>query len=255
MNYFKDHIGDYAAATSHLSWDEDMAYTRLIRAYYLSEKPIPVNMAAACRMARATSKAQKEAVKTVLDEFFILQDDGWHQKRCDEEIDHFQGKRKKAAASADSRWERERLQNEGNANAMQGDMRTHSEGNANHKPLTTNQEPITKEKRGRFTPPALKEVEEYCLERKNSINPQTFLDFYQANGWVQGKGKPVKDWRACVRTWEAREKDSPQKKGNGTIPSPNDHRALEVYASDHGITSKPGESYFDLRQRCVAANT
>ena len=32
LNYFEDHIGDYAAATAHLSWDEDMAYTRLIRA-------------------------------------------------------------------------------------------------------------------------------------------------------------------------------------------------------------------------------
>ena len=31
MNYYEHHIGDYDADISHLSWAEDMAYTRLIR--------------------------------------------------------------------------------------------------------------------------------------------------------------------------------------------------------------------------------
>lgn len=55
----------------------------------------------------------------------------------------------------------------------------------------------------RFTPPTLEQVAAYCEERNNGINPQQFIDFYTANGWVQGKQeKPVKDWKACVRTWE-----------------------------------------------------
>ena len=54
----------------------------------------------------------------------------------------------------------------------------------------------------RFTPPTLEEVSAYCLERGNNVDPQRFIDHYQANGWVQGKGKPIKDWRATVRTWE-----------------------------------------------------
>lgn len=54
----------------------------------------------------------------------------------------------------------------------------------------------------RFIPPSLSEVEAYCRERGNDIDPQEFVDYYTANGWVQGKGKPVKDWQACVRTWE-----------------------------------------------------
>ncbi len=29
MNFYKHHIGDYAKATEHLSWDEDQAYTRM----------------------------------------------------------------------------------------------------------------------------------------------------------------------------------------------------------------------------------
>lgn len=50
--------------------------------------------------------------------------------------------------------------------------------------------------------PTLEEVKEYCLERNNNVDAETFIDFYEANGWVQGKGKPIKDWKACVRTWE-----------------------------------------------------
>lgn len=64
----------------------------------------------------------------------------------------------------------------------------------------TSKKEIYKEKR--FRKPTLEEVKEYCLERNNSVDAETFIDYYEANGWVQGKGKPIKDWKACVRTWE-----------------------------------------------------
>ncbi len=79
-------MGDYAADTQHLSWDEDCAYRRLLDQYYKREVPIPADLRQACRLARAVSKPQRRAVETVLREFFDLRDDGWHQKRCDAEI-------------------------------------------------------------------------------------------------------------------------------------------------------------------------
>ena len=33
-------------------------------------------------------------------------------------------------------------------------------------------------------------------------DPEKFVDFYSANGWKQGKNKPIVDWKAAVRTWE-----------------------------------------------------
>ena len=60
--------------------------------------------------------------------------------------------------------------------------------------------------RKRFTPPSVDEVRAYCLERKNGIDPQAFVDYYEARGWKYGPGKPVVDWKACVRTWENRRK-------------------------------------------------
>lgn len=69
----------------------------------------------------------------------------------------------------------------------------------------------------RFIPPTLEQVKEYCEERKNTVSPEAFMDFYSANGWVQGKSrKPIKDWKACVRTWEKSEKSNGMK-----IPLPD----------------------------------
>jgi hypothetical protein len=54
-----------------------------------------------------------------------------------------------------------------------------------------------------FIKPTVEEIENYCKERKNNIDAQTFYDFYEAANWYRGKTK-IKDWKACVRTWEQR---------------------------------------------------
>ena len=55
--------------------------------------------------------------------------------------------------------------------------------------------------RKRFVPPTVEEVAAYCRERDNGIDPEAFVDFYTAKGWLVGKS-PMKDWRSAVRTWE-----------------------------------------------------
>ena len=87
MNFYKHHIGDYAQATSHLSFVEDAAYSRLIRKYYAEEKPLPADIKAVQRLVGARTREEKQAVADILDEFFELQEDGWHNKRCDAEIE------------------------------------------------------------------------------------------------------------------------------------------------------------------------
>ena len=59
-------------------------------------------------------------------------------------------------------------------------------------------EPIIK----RFKEPTVDEVDSYCIERKNKVDSVKFHSFYESNGWKVGKNK-MKDWRACIRTWEA----------------------------------------------------
>lgn len=57
------------------------------------------------------------------------------------------------------------------------------------------------QKTKRFSPPTIQEVKNYCLDRKNNVNSERFIDHYTSNGWMVGKNK-MKDWKAAVRTWE-----------------------------------------------------
>jgi hypothetical protein len=52
-----------------------------------------------------------------------------------------------------------------------------------------------------FIKPTIQEIKDYCLERKNNVDVNKFFNYYEANGWKVGKNA-MKDWKACVRTWE-----------------------------------------------------
>ena len=60
----------------------------------------------------------------------------------------------------------------------------------------------------RFKKPTLDEVKNYCILRKNNIDAEAFIDFYESKNWQIGKNK-MKCWKACVRTWERRETKKP----------------------------------------------
>ena len=64
-------------------------------------------------------------------------------------------------------------------------------------------------KTSRFTPPSLEDVKQYCNERMNHVNADDFIDHYTAANWFRGKTK-IKDWKACVRTWEKNAKPKSQ---------------------------------------------
>jgi len=53
-----------------------------------------------------------------------------------------------------------------------------------------------------FTPPTVDEVRAYCLERKNRIDAQEFVDKNESIGWVDKHKRPYKDWKAVIRHWE-----------------------------------------------------
>ena len=53
-------------------------------------------------------------------------------------------------------------------------------------------------------PPTVREVTDYCRERKNNVDPQRFVDYYNALGWKIGNTHIV-DWRSVLRMWEKTE--------------------------------------------------
>ena len=56
----------------------------------------------------------------------------------------------------------------------------------------------------------MEQVAEYVKLRGSRVDPQGFVDFYAAKGWLIGK-TPVKDWKAACRnaeSWERWEKSA-----------------------------------------------
>lgn len=136
MNYYEHHLGDYVRDTAHLSMLEDGAYRRLMDAYYIREQPLPPALKDCCRLARAQSRQERDAVDAVLKEFFFQSPEGWRHKRCDEEIARYLDKQAKARRSAQARWSPQaaRYDGEDDANASTHAMRMHGEGNARQSP-------------------------------------------------------------------------------------------------------------------------
>lgn len=58
-----------------------------------------------------------------------------------------------------------------------------------------------------FLKPTLQEIKNYCNERNNDVDAERFYNFYESKGWMVGKNK-MKDWKACVRTWEKKNNDN-----------------------------------------------
>lgn len=81
--------------------------------------------------------------------------------------------------------------------------------------IDNNREKQTR-KQSRFMPPTSEEVKDYFFEVDGDVRKRVgdgvwtgvtdtealkFYDYYTANGWTQGRGKQLKDWKAAARNW------------------------------------------------------
>lgn len=80
MNFYQHHLGDYAAATGHLSALEHGIYRLLLDWYYANERPIPD------AMAHRYARADRKDVEPILAEFFTRDGDVWRHGRVEREI-------------------------------------------------------------------------------------------------------------------------------------------------------------------------
>lgn len=107
----------------------------------------------------------------------------------------------KTKSKATSNQNQNEIKNKSNRNQNEN---TSNDVNVNVNYLESNKGVIGgKEKT--FKKPSVEEVEEYCKERNNNVDAETFVNFYESKGWLVGKTK-MKDWKASVRTWERKSK-------------------------------------------------
>lgn len=87
-------------------------------------------------------------------------------------------------------------------------------------PINASDEPFMGERktsaRARFTPPTVDDVNAYCRERGIAVDAQRFVDFYASKGWRVGSS-PMKDWKAAVRNWAARDRSEAKQKQNPAL--------------------------------------
>ena len=82
MHYYKFNIGDFDKSTRHLSIIERGLFRDILDLYIKDEKPVTDNLKKLERLLCVKSKAEKEALQNVLDDFFVLTDDGYYSDYC-----------------------------------------------------------------------------------------------------------------------------------------------------------------------------
>ncbi len=154
MNYYQFHIADFALHTSHLTLEEEGVYRRLLDYYYDTERAIPKETKSVIRRLRLGS--YEVIVQLVLEEFFVLKEDGWHNLRADGEITEYQskadrarkngkkgGRPKKSDSEKSQKNQRvEEIENLEKTQSVISGMLPKSESKANQEPITINHKPI-----------------------------------------------------------------------------------------------------------------
>ena len=210
MHYYQFNIGDYASHTRHLNLLEDLAYRRLLDIYYLQERPLNVGITSVAR--QINMRDHEVEVKAVLEEFFELTDEGWINRRADQEIAKYQEFIAAGKRGAAKRWAKATVkggESEANGEANSPPNATPIVNNK-HKPITIVEAKKPKQPRGARLPADWVPSEDliaFCKTDRPDLNPAAVADRFR-DFWIAQPGtKGVKlDWDATWRNWVRNEK-------------------------------------------------
>ena len=215
MHYYQFNIGDYAKSTKHLTLLEDLAYRRLLDIYYDTEKPLTSNVKQLARIAGMSDHIGE--INNVLNDFFTETELGFLQKKADEEIDSYKSKAGVARANGKKGGRPPKTQNEPKITQSVNLANPDETGlKANYKPVTINQEPLTKNHK-----PSLKEKD---LPPKVSANLFLIDEIFQY--WVITMNKSSRTSLTSLRKSKI---DSRLKEG---YPSHEIKQAIDNVAKD-----------------------
>jgi len=240
MHYYQFNIGDYASHTRHLNLLEDLAYRRLLDAYYLHEKPLDIDSTLVARQIGMREHA--DVVDAVLNEFFEMVDGCFVNLRADKEIQAYRGKIEQASRAGKASAERR-------SNARSTDVQP----NIKQEPLTIKQE--TKNTATVVAPPdgvSQSVWNDFVKQRKAKKAPVSDTVITKIRNQAEKAGWSLEDALAeiCARGWTGfnaewvKEKQTfAQQAANvarTTVPPPpNQDAALKQIIADREKCSPP----------------
>ena len=203
MHYYQFNIGDYKAATGHLSNEEDLAYRRLLDMYYDSEQKIPLDTQWVARRIRV----EASVVRDVLNDMFEKHEDGWFHARCEDVIAVYHAMAEKNRANGRLGGRKKNPV----GIPVASDTQPIAKATINYKPETINHKPnntvappngvtdsvwqdwlsLRKAKRAAVTQTAIDGIEREA--KKAGVSLQAALETCCARGWTGFKAEWLKD--------------------------------------------------------------
>jgi uncharacterized protein YdaU (DUF1376 family) len=219
MHYYQFNIGDYKAATAHLTNEEDLAYRRLLDMYYDSESKIPLDTQWVARRIRV----EASVIRDVLNDMFVRHEDGYFHARCQEVIEAYHAMAEKNRANGRMGGRKK--------NPVATDSQPIAKATINYKLETINDKP----KKNTVVPPAgvteivwqdwltLRKAKKAAVTQtalngiikeagKAGISLQAALETCCARGWTGFKAEWLKDKDAGQKSFAEKEYDFKRKR-------------------------------------------
>lgn len=225
MHYYQHNIGDYRRDTAHLTLLEHGVYRQLIDQYYLNEKPLPLDLDKLYRLMSVHTEEEKNAIKNVLEDFFMEVQDGYTHKRCQVAIAEYHSQIEKKVKASNARWNKGK-----DAHAMHMDTTCNANGmlTKNQEPLTINHKPLTKKHK-----PSTKLVHTNDdFEQFWSLYPKKVSRAKALESWIKHKPKIQEVLHAL--SWQKASKDWFESNGK-YVPYP------ATYLNQHRWKDEPPE--------------
>jgi len=192
-------VSDYMADTMHLSTLEHGAYILLLFAYYQSDEALPdddVRLSAITRL----SVSDWSAIRSAMSKFFKVGSGVWKHGRAEREILARKNAQKARQMGAKRTNEARRTKS-----VTVSVTDTPSDTGASRSTVGSHNHNHIKKSTRAFIKPVQDEVIAFCLSLSL---PKSDADWFffkcEGNGWTNG-GKPIKDWKATIRSWMSAE--------------------------------------------------
>jgi uncharacterized protein YdaU (DUF1376 family) len=246
MHYYYHHIGDFIKDTSFLTNEELGIYMKLIWLYYDSESPLENNPSTLAIKIGARDKVNQ--VEGILNLFFKLENNKWHQSRCNRELENYKKLSESGKKGAEKRWGNHR-------ESIATPLPPHSHPNATLI-ATNNQEPITKNHIKDITPVGVSDsvFNDYLKIRKAQKKPWTSTAQKLMENEAKKAGISLQEAMevCCARGWIGfkAEWHKPDEKKLGQLPLGTDQQIAHAYEVECGgdPTKARFNSYFEMRK-------